>query len=38
MNKPAGLQVVGHQALVEDGKNNTLWRFDLEKKDWKRIY
>jgi hypothetical protein len=38
MNAPGGLQVVGHQAIVGDGKSDTLWRFDLERKSWKRIY
>jgi hypothetical protein len=38
MNTPAGLQVAGDQALVEDDKTDSLWRFDLGKKRWKKLY
>jgi hypothetical protein len=33
-----GLAVVGDQALVQDDKTNSLWRLDLGKKSWKRLY
>jgi hypothetical protein len=35
---PADLQVVGDQALVGDNDTNSLWRCDLVKKTWKRLY
>jgi ABC-type transport system involved in multi-copper enzyme maturation permease subunit len=35
---PAGLHVVGDQALVEDEQTYTLWRLDLNKETWKKIY
>ena len=38
MTSPVGLQVVGDQALVEDDKTDSLWRFDLGKKRWKKLY
>jgi hypothetical protein len=31
-------QVVGNQILIEDSKTDSLWRFDLDTKRWKRIY
>lgn len=38
MTNPAGLAVVGDQALIEDDKTDSLWRFDLGKKSWKKLY
>jgi Tol biopolymer transport system component len=35
---PADLQVVGDQALVGDNDTDSLWRCDLVKKTWKRLY
>lgn len=38
LTNPVGLNVVGDQALVEDDKTDSLWRFDLAKRTWKRLY
>jgi hypothetical protein len=35
---PTYLAVVGAQVLLVDSYTESLWRFDLEKKRWKRIY
>ncbi len=35
---PTDLQVVGSQALVGDNDTDSLWRCDLAKKSWKRLY
>jgi ABC-type transport system involved in multi-copper enzyme maturation permease subunit len=35
---PVGLQVVGDQALVEDDQADALWRLDLGKGSWKKIF
>ena len=38
MKSAAGLVVVGDQALIEDDKTDSLWRLDLGKKSWKKLY
>lgn len=38
LTTPVGLIVLGNRALVEDNDTNTLWRCDLVKKTWKRLY
>jgi hypothetical protein len=38
MTSTAGLVVVGDQALIEDDKTDSLWRLDLGKKSWKKLY
>jgi hypothetical protein len=35
---PVGLHVVGDQALVEDDQTDSLWRLNLGKESWKKIY
>jgi hypothetical protein len=35
---PTYLAVVGAQVLLVDSYTESLWRFDLEKKRWARIY
>jgi len=35
---PVGLHVVGDQALAEDDQTGTLWRLDLNKETWKKVY
>ena len=38
LDTPIDLQVVGDHALVGDNNTNSLWRCDLKKKSWKRLY
>jgi hypothetical protein len=38
MTSPTGLVVVGDQALIEEDKTDSLWRLDLGKKSWKKLY
>ncbi len=38
LTTPAGLCVVGDKALIEDNKDDSLWRLDLVKKSWKKLY
>ncbi|NTU51934.1 MAG: hypothetical protein HGA94_05810 [Candidatus Aminicenantes bacterium] len=35
---PRYLVVVGAQVLLEDSHTESLWRYDLVKKRWKRLY
>jgi len=35
---PTDLVVVGAQVLLVDSHTESLWRFNLEKKRWKRLY
>jgi hypothetical protein len=35
---PVELQVVGDQALVIDNQTDSLWRFDLKRASWKKLY
>jgi hypothetical protein len=35
---PVNLNVAGRHAVLSDWENKTLWRLDLDKKRWKRIY
>lgn len=35
---PTGLAVIGAQVLLVDGRTESLWRFDLVKKSWKKLY
>lgn len=38
MGPPYGLTIVGNHALVQDNVTDSLWRCDLVKKTWKRLY
>jgi hypothetical protein len=38
IEKPWGPTVIGNQILIGDSATHSLWRLDLEKKSWKRIY
>jgi hypothetical protein len=38
LSTPVSLWVAGNHALVEDNNSNSLWRCDLVKKTWKRLY
>jgi dipeptidyl aminopeptidase/acylaminoacyl peptidase len=38
IKQPWDPTVVGNQILIADGKTDSLWRFDLAAKRWKRIY
>ncbi len=38
LSTPVDLHTVGNDALVEDNETNSLWRCDLKKKSWKRLY
>jgi ABC-type transport system involved in multi-copper enzyme maturation permease subunit len=38
ITSPGSLQVVGRQALIDDDTTNSLWRLDLAKKSWKKLY
>ena len=35
---PAGVHGAGNKVIVEDDADDTLWRLDLRKGSWKRIY
>ncbi len=35
---PAGVYGAGSKVVVKDAGNDSLWRFDLRKRSWKRIY
>jgi hypothetical protein len=35
---PVSLHIVGANALVKDDQTDTLWRLDLSREAWKRIY
>jgi hypothetical protein len=38
IKEPWGPTVVGNQILIGDRATHSLWRLDLEKKSWRRIY
>jgi hypothetical protein len=38
IQEPSGQVVVGNTVLLEDRGSHSLWRLDLKKKKWKRIY
>lgn len=38
IRNPAGVFSAGNAVLIEDDANDSLWRFDLRKGSWKRIY
>jgi ABC-type transport system involved in multi-copper enzyme maturation permease subunit len=38
IQEPWGITVLGRQVLVVDDRTDSLWRYDLDSKRWKRLY
>ncbi len=38
MDRFSGLRIVGEKVIIDNGETRALWRYDLAKKRWKKVY